>query len=185
MSTSKKPDIIDAVKTIHDGIVALANDENDAPHPSPGDKFVQSIDQWSAAASTRRGADACDQMRDTLYDLKRSLTPAERKRAYQKVYAFQEDPLLLSPLACPYQGTKKGCLRKCRFHSDSHMFSNPATLFAHYLNPAEDDDQGRSPPKKRHKTRNGGRRTKVRRRKGYRSRRSRKSTRRRKYITLC
>jgi hypothetical protein len=31
MSTSKKPGITDTVKTIHDGIVALAKDEKDAP----------------------------------------------------------------------------------------------------------------------------------------------------------
>lgn len=184
MSTSKKPGITDAVKTIRDGITALAKDEKDAPQPSPDDDFVQSINQWSAAASTRGGADVCDQMRDTLYALKRSLTPAERKRAYQKVYAFQEDPLLLSPLACSYQGTKKGCLRKCQFHNDSHTFSNPATLFAHYLKPAEDGEKGASPSNKRRKVRNGGRKTRIRRRKGRGSRRAKKTTRRRKYVSL-
>jgi hypothetical protein len=123
------------VKTIYKGILALAREGKDAPEAVPEHPFVKSINRWALAASTPTGAAASDSMRRTLKKLNRELSPAARKRAHQLVYAFQEDPTLLKNVTCAYKGTSTGCTRNCGFHKDSHVFSNPATLFAHTLNP--------------------------------------------------
>ena len=174
------------VKTIYKGLLALARDEKAAPEALPNDPFVKSINRWALAASTPTGAAASDGMRKTLQKMKRKLSPAELKRAHQQIYAFQEDASLLPPLNCAYKGTAKGCTRHCEFHKKSHTFLNPATLFAHYLKlkPPKGGGKGASPSKKRRNARNGGRKTRIRRQKGRGSRRAKKTTRRRKYISL-